>query len=1116
MRKSLYILCLIIVLPFIGFSQCTTTNASSCTCKDGTTNCDLLPDIKVARPPLLVNGSSGYIEYPQVCNPSCNGNDGRLRLSVSTPNVGFGPLEVRTTPVAICGTDTFYNVASNFTCPNGQPLKQIINQRVYHKTGNTMTYQDRYAGTMTYHPSHGHMHVDEWGIYTLRSATSDPNPLNWPVIGTGSKLAFCLMDYGSCSTYNGHCTDSANNVLINSNFPNFGLGGGNYGCSPSVQGISSGYTDIYYQSLDGMWINLPPGLCNGSYWIVVQLDPYNYFLESNENNNVLAVPVTLTQQGGTLPAITASGSTSFCQGGSVTLTASPATNYLWSNGATTQSILVNQSGSYSVTINSGTSCVSTSNPTTVTVTALPLTAAANPTTVCPGQSVTLNASSSSSGTTNQVTAFSNTNAYAIPDNNSTGISSPVSVSGINPTTINSNTIVSVTVNITHTYTGDLQLQLISPSQNSIILSNRRGGSGDNYTNTVFTASATTLISSGSAPFTGSYRPEGSFTSLTGNVNGTWLLKVTDLSGNDVGTLLNWTLRINNVVPTTLTYNWSSQPAGFTATGPSVTASPTSNTTYNVTVVESGTGCQSSQSVSVTMNSSLNLNVTSATSVCPGGSATLSASGATSYSWYPATGLNTTSGSNVIASPSQTTTYGVIGTSGTCTDTANVTVTVGSAPSTPASISGPSNACIPMTGTYAVAPVNGASSYSWTVPPGVTLISGNGSTSISVSASGTVNGDICVSAVNSCGNSSTRCANLIVDGTAPASPTWLIGNAKACPGDVLTYQCSLVTGAATYNWSIPAGTTIISGQGTRNLSLQFNSGFSGGNLGVSAGNVCGNSAVFNKSLSINTPVTPGIIAGNGFGVCNKLETYSVNASTGMNYVWTAPSGATITGGQGTSTITVQFASSFSKGTLSVVAQNNCGTSTARTKSLKAAPDLPGTISGLTSVCKGQSGVAYSIAPVYGASAYGWLTPKNSSVVAGQGTTGITVNFASNAFSGDVKVNASNVCGSTLNQKLAITANTCQKISESGVNAGSGLSLYPNPATETVSVRFTSSTDGTAQININNIIGQELFSRKVLIESGANSMNIDLRKFPKGVYVVSLILDGKNSSRRLVIE
>lgn len=1096
-------------------AQCTTTNATSCVCQNGGTICDLLPDIKVGRPPLLVNGSSGYIEYPQVCTPSCNGNDGRLRISVSTPNIGLGPLEVRSTNIAICGTDTFYNVSTSFTCPNGQALKTPLKQRIYRKNGNTMTFTDRNAGTMTYHPSHGHMHVDDWGIYTLRTSTPDPNPLNWPVVGTGSKLAFCLMDYGSCSTYNGHCTDSANNVLINSSFPNFGLGGGNYGCSPSVQGISSGYTDIYYQSLDGMWINLPPGLCNGNYWIVVQLDPYNYFLESNENNNVLAVPVTLTQQGGTLPVITASGTTTFCQGGSVSLTASPAQNYLWSNGATTQSITVNQAGTYSVTVNSGTPCVSTSSPMTVTVTQLPITASATPTSVCPGTDVTLQASSSSSGTTNQSVSFSNNTSYSIPDNNSSGVSSPISISGINPSTINSSTIVSVTVNITHTYVGDLQLQLVSPSQNSVMLSNRRGGSGDNYTNTVFTATAASSITSGAPPFAGSFRPEGLFSNLTGNVNGTWLLRVTDLAGTDIGTINSWSLSLNTVVPTTLSYNWTSTPAGFTASGNTVTATPQTNTTYLVTVTESGTGCQNSQQVQVSVSNALQLAVNSPSAICSGGSATITATGASSYSWSPAAGLSSTNGSSVTASPSQTTTYTVEGTSGTCSDTRTVTVTVDQPPVTPSGITGQTTGCAPYSASYAVnSPASGAG-YNWIAPSGMSLSSPTG-TAVTLSSPSAGSGNLCVTSANSCGTSSARCMSVIVDAGPPPAPASIFGSSAACPGDVISYLASVSTGATSYQWSIPAGTTIVSGQGTRTLNLQFNSTFTGGTVSVTAVNTCGSSTSKTKLLSLNTPGTPSAITGNGTGVCNRQESYSVSAVSGMNYNWTVPTGASIVSGQGTSTITVQFAPNFGKGTLSVIAQNNCGTSTSRSRTINGAPALPGAISGATVVCKGQSGVPYTVSPVYGANAYTWSVPRNTVVATGQGTASITANYGMNAASGSVRVNASNSCATTANQKLAVTVNSCPKLSEEQISSGTEWTISPNPAAEQTRVVFESEGHQIAEINLSNVIGQQVFIQKIRTQPGSNSYTIDLRKFPRGIYFLTLIQEGKSASRRLIVE
>jgi hypothetical protein len=58
MKKN-FLLILVLLLPFLANAQCTTTNATSCICKNGGVNCDLLPDIHVAEPPMYVNGSAG-------------------------------------------------------------------------------------------------------------------------------------------------------------------------------------------------------------------------------------------------------------------------------------------------------------------------------------------------------------------------------------------------------------------------------------------------------------------------------------------------------------------------------------------------------------------------------------------------------------------------------------------------------------------------------------------------------------------------------------------------------------------------------------------------------------------------------------------------------------------------------------------------------------------------------------------------------------------------------------------------------------------------------------------------------------------------------------------------
>jgi hypothetical protein len=271
-----------------------------------------------------------------------------------------------------------------------------------------MTYYDRPAGSMTYHSGHGHYHVDDWGVFTLRyQIVGEPNPLNWPIIATGAKLGFCLMDYYSCPSGSAanHCKDNntvynqGNNLNTSAQFPNYGLGGGSYSCGVSEQGISSGWEDVYDEGLSLMWINMPANLCNGQYWIVMEVDPQNFFLESDENNNFTAVPYTITQwnASGTPEAIVTLNrqSPEICQGENITLTANAGSSFLWSNGATTQSITVNTPGTYNVTVT--TNCGTTvSQPVNVAFAASPISTTGD--TVCVSGSGTLTATNTGTGT----------------------------------------------------------------------------------------------------------------------------------------------------------------------------------------------------------------------------------------------------------------------------------------------------------------------------------------------------------------------------------------------------------------------------------------------------------------------------------------------------------------------------------------------------------------------------------------------------------------------------------------------------------------------------------------------------------------------------------------------
>ena len=384
------LLLIAIIITSFGWGQCNIYDATDCVCEDSSEiDCDLLPDIQASWYGILTY-SNGPSEYPQ---SGAGENNGRLRISVSTPNTGYGPLTVRGVDdngyaYFVCDDDTIAvqtggSIGGYYCDDSDEPAKHLAIQRIYHRNADgSMGYWDRFAGTMTYHPTHGHMHSDEWGVFTLRKQDpNDPNPLNWPIVSNGAKMGFCLMDYNDCgddAAY-GHCRDenrycdqyledypeiaeqgfNGGNILTqNSQFPNNGLGGQNYGCSVIEQGITVGWTDIYSEYLDDQWIDIDPSLCNGEYWIVGEIDRNNFYLESNKENNWTAVPITLTQQLDSQNfevEVIPSSTPILCEGETITLTSSVENStmeYLWSNGMTTSSIEVNEPGTYYVEVTS--------------------------------------------------------------------------------------------------------------------------------------------------------------------------------------------------------------------------------------------------------------------------------------------------------------------------------------------------------------------------------------------------------------------------------------------------------------------------------------------------------------------------------------------------------------------------------------------------------------------------------------------------------------------------------------------------------------------------------------------------------------------------------------------
>lgn len=172
-------------------------------------------------------------------------------------------------------------------------------------------------------------------------------------------------------------------------------------------------------------------------------------------------------------------------------------------------------------------------------------------------------------------------------------------------------------------------------------------------------------------------------------------------------------------------------------------------------------------------------------ICSGGSDTLRANGATTYSWTPSTGLSATTGSMVITTPTTSPmVYTVTGANGACTSTATSTVTLTSSPSVSVTLSSPA-IC---TGAVDTLKANGANTYTWS--PSTDLSSPNGGTVTATPSTTTV-----YTVTGTVGTCTATPATVTV--TVNQTPTVTVNSANLCLADTATLTAS---GATTYSWS----------------------------------------------------------------------------------------------------------------------------------------------------------------------------------------------------------------------------------------------------------------------------------------------------------------------------
>jgi len=237
----------------------------------------------------------------------------------------------------------------------------------------------------------------------------------------------------------------------------------------------------------------------------------------------------------------------------------------------------------------------------------------------------------------------------------------------------------------------------------------------------------------------------------------------------------------------------------------------------------------------------------------------------------------------------------------------------------------------------------------------------------------------------------------------------MGDGTYC-GTAETFTTGNVTGASSYTWAYSGGGTP-AGTGTSCTLTPT----SNGTLSVQANNACGSSA--NRTLAITltaVPGTPGTITGDGLYCSGAAETFTTGNVTGAtSYTW-AYSGGGTPAGTGTSCTLTPTGS----GTLSVQANNACGSSNYKTMSvaLTAIPAQPSAIAGNTIPLTGTS-QTYSVTNVSGVS-YAWTVPSGWSITAGTGTNSITVTVGTS--NGNITVTPSTACGNGTSRSLAVAA------------------------------------------------------------------------------------------------
>lgn len=504
------------------------------------------------------------------------------------------------------------------------------------------------------------------------------------------------------------------------------------------------------------------------------------------------------------------------------------------------------------------------------------------------------------------------------------------------------------------------------------------------------------------------------------------INFTDASFAPSSTITSWSWSFTG--PTTVSPANSSQqnPSNIQFTGPG---------TFTVSLtINDNVGGNSTTTQFITINPypAGAGTISGPTSVCQGQNgvtySVLPIANATSYNWLLPSGANIINGAgtstiivdfdvNAVSGPVQVQGINSCG-AGAASPVYNVTVNP--LPGATTNIFGPASVCQGQNNVMFRTPsIANASGYSWTLPSGATINGNPSNDTIYVNFSNSaVSGPVNVTGTNGCGSGTSSVVfNLTVNPLPdPAGTITTNQSGIVCQGQTsVTYSIAVLNNTSYYLWTLPVGASIVSGDSTNAITVDYNTSAASGNVMVYGVNGCGNGTAATLPVTI-APLPAAATAVTGqdsvcqgeFGV--NFFTSSISGAT--SYVWSLPGGASISSGNNTNSIFVDFGLNATNGSVVVYGQNACGSGTSSSAFnviVKPLPDSAGTVNGPAAVCQGQTGVTFSVPSIANAVNYNWYLPPGATITAGNNTNNITVDFSTTAVSGQVYVIGGNTCG-----------------------------------------------------------------------------------------------------------